>query len=549
MVDAYATRLAQTARNAEVRSKISWWAMYLGLAGGSMLISLMMLQGRPSPSNLAWLFYGAGIAAIIYNPRYGIYLIAGLTLVGDGYLSTWFPFTQNFSGRSSLLFLSDALIISPLETYIVMTAFIWLGKMAVVRRIRVRSGMLFWPAILFITFITYGLGYGLARGGNLTIALWEARFIYYLVAMLFLVSNLIETRSQTNTLFWVITIALFLKAVSGVWYVATVLGWDTSGVERIAEHAMSIQFNLFFVLLFASWLYRDSFIRRLIMSLMLPIILFSFIANHRRAGFLTFGLAMVLIVLLLYRENRKLFWAIAPSGTVLVLVYLAVFWNNLGPLGLLARAVRSVVAQPTPRDAASNLYRDLENANIMFTIKMVPLTGVGFGQKFFIVYPMADISFFEWWEYITHNSILWIWMKTGAGGFFALLMLVGMALALGGRAIWNMPRGQMRAFALAATLYVFTHFVYAFVDMSWDIRSMILVGMMMGLINSLEVIAARPLPVPARRWPWQPAPLIAQDMPLLPQASGVPNNAGPGPGASDPAPSRRVQGPALRPWL
>lgn len=548
MVDAYAARLAQTARNVEIRSKISWWAMYLGLAGGSMLISLMMLQGHPSASNVAWLFYGAGIAAIIYNPRYGIYLIAGLTLVGDSYLSTWFPFTQNFSSRGSLLFLSDALIISPLETYIVITAFIWLGKMAVVRRIRVRSGMLFWPAILFIAFITYGLVYGLARGGNLTIALWEARFIYYLVAMLFLVTNLIETRSQVNTLFWLITIALFLKAASGVWYVATVLGWDTSSVERIAEHAMSIQFNLFFTLLIAAWLYRDSFVRRLVMSLMLPVVLFSFIANHRRAGFLTLGLAVILIVLLLYRENRRLFWVIAPTGAVATLIYLVVFWNNMGPLGLIARAVRSVVAQPTPRDAASNLYRDLENANIMFTIKMVPLTGVGFGQKFIIVYPMADISFFEWWEYITHNSILWIWVKTGAGGFFALLMFVGLTLALGGRAVWNMPRGQMRAFALAATLYVFTHFVYSFVDMSWDIRSMVLVGTMMGLINSLEDIAARPLPVTVRRWPWQPVPLADQAALLSPRSSAVPNHEGLIPGVSDPASGRRVQGPPVRPW-
>jgi hypothetical protein len=55
-----------------------------------------------------------------------------------------------------------------------------------------------------------------------------------------------------------------------------------------------------------------------------------------------------------------------------------------------------------------------------------------------------------------------------------------------------------------ATFYVIMHFIYAYVDMSWDARSMIYVGTMIGLINCLEVIAARPVPLQPKRWPWQP---------------------------------------------
>jgi hypothetical protein len=40
--------------------------------------------------------------------------------------------------------------------------------------------------------------------------------------------------------------------------------------------------------------------------------------------------------------------------------------------------------------------------------------------------------------------------------------------------------------------------------MSWEGISMTFVGTMMGLINSLEVIAARPLPAQIKRWPWVP---------------------------------------------
>jgi hypothetical protein len=207
---------------------------------------------------------------------------------------------------------------------------------------------------------------------------------------------------------------------------------------------------------------------------------------------------------MLYRENRKLFFKLAPTGLTIFLLYLAAFWNNTGSIGIIARAVRSVVGQPTARDAASNVYRDLENINSMFNIKSSPIFGIGFGNKFHIVAPMPDISFFTLWEYITHNSIMWIWMEAGVGAFFSMLLLTGMAMIVGGRAVWNMPYGPLRGVALTATLYVFMHFTYAYADMSWDGISMTFIGTMMGLINSMEVIAARPLPDQIKRWPWVP---------------------------------------------
>jgi hypothetical protein len=318
--------------------------------------------------------------------------------------------------------------------------------------------------------------------------------------MLLLAGNLIENRAQLNTLFWVATIALFAKGVAGVWYVHDVLKWDLEGVERIAEHAMSIHFNFFFVLLVAAWLYRDSAIRRFLMPLMAPFVLFSLIANFRRAGFLTLGMALGLIVLLLYIEKRRLFYIIAPTSALGFAAYLVVFWNNQGPLGMLARAVRSVIGQPSARDAASNIYRDLENINIMFTIRNAPLTGIGFGNKFHLLVPLPDISVFEWWEYITHNSIMWVWMKIGVIGFYALILLLALTMLYGARMVRLMPHGQLRVFALTATLYIFTHFVYAYVDMSWEGGSMVFVGTMMGVINALPQIAAvRPAPA----WPWR----------------------------------------------
>lgn len=504
VVDAFLPKRVPTVTDYMRRAQISWWLFFLSLLGITGLVAQVMTSNKPSWSMVAWLIYWVGIVAIFYNPRYGVYMLLGFTLMGDLVMLYWHPFNKNFSSAESVMYLGRAVNLSPLETYMVFTLLSWVGRMAMERRFHFRLGPLFWPAVSFTFFISIGLVYGLSRGGVMTIALWEVRPIYYLPIMLVLTGNLIETRAHINRLVWIMALALIYKGVAGVIYCGTALKWDIGSVEQIGEHAMSIQLNAFFILVVVSWFYHDSVLKRLILPIFTPLLFYSFLANHRRAGFLTLGLGIGLVLAMLYRENRKLFFTLAPTGLVIFLVYLAAFWNNTGSIGIIARAVRSVVGQPTARDAASNVYRDLENINTMFNIKNTPILGLGFGNKFIIVAPMPDISFFEWWEYITHNSVMWIWMNGGAGTFLSMLLLTGMTMIVGGRAIWNVPYGPMRAVALMATLYVFMHFTYAYADMSWEGISMTFVGTMMGLINSLELIVARPLPEQVKRWPWIP---------------------------------------------
>lgn len=524
VVDAFLSKRVPTVTEYMRRAQMTWWFMFLGLLGISAMVGLLMNLKGASWSVIAWIIYSLGVVSIFYNPRYGVYLILGLALMGDQVMLSWYPFIKNFSSAESLMFLNSAVNLSPLESYMAFTLVSWLGRMAMERRFRFWAGPLLWPVLIFAFFITVGLVYGISRGGVLTIALWEVRSIYYLPIMLVLAGNLIQTREQLNKLIWIMALALGYKGVAGVIFVWTVLQWDIGSVEQIGEHAMSIHFNAFFVLAITVWFYHDSVLKRLIFPILVPFLFYSFLANHRRAGFLTLGLSVGIVLSMLYRENRKLFFTLAPTGVAIFLVYLAAFWNNEGSIGIIARAVRSVVGQPTARDAASNVYRDLENINSMFNIKSSPIFGLGFGNIFYIVAPMPDISFFVWWQYITHNSIMWIWMDAGVGAFFAMLLLTGMTMIVGGRAVWNVPQGPLRAVALTATLYVFMHFTYAYADMSWDVISMTFVGTMMGIINALEQIALRPLPVHVKRWPWMPDQAIASQKrwPWIPDSGVLP---------------------------
>jgi O-antigen ligase len=166
--------------------------------------------------------------------------------------------------------------------------------------------------------------------------------------------------------------------------------------------------------------------------------------------------------------------------------------------------------QASDEDQRSNDYRVLENRNIDFTIHQHPFTGVGFGQKFYIVASMPDISWFEWWEYITHNSIMWIWMKTGVGGFFSVLFLFGLAVVAGVRALGGQPGDEFSAVVLMATLSIVMHFIYACVDLSWEPQGIVYVATLMGLVNRAERIGSQLLTQASVSWHWKlrPQPLF-----------------------------------------
>jgi len=488
-----------------VRSRIAWVVWFIALLGLTGIVGLITVVRGPHLSMIAWLIYLAGAVAILYRPRYGIYLILFFGLVGDSVLIPWFPFVKNFSSYESLLFLHDAVIISPLESYIILTFISWLGRGIVQRKLNLFAGSLFWPALSFLAFVIVGFIYGVGTGGNLNIALWEARPLFYLVAILVLTSNLMEKREHFTVLIWLIMLALFLEAISGNFFYFITLKRNLSGIESITEHAAAVHMNTVFILLLAAWLYKASPSLRIWLLVILPSVAISYLATQRRAAMVALMIALFLLFIILFLDNRKLFWLLTPPVVLIGVVYLALFWNSQGALGLPARSIKSVILpdQASLRDQSSNIYRVIENTNTGFTIRQKPLTGVGFGQKFYILVPMADISFFDWWEYFPHNSIIWIWIKTGVGGFIAMLYMVGMAIMVGVNAFRRMPPNNLRAIAVTGTLYIVMHFVYAYVDISWDTQSMLYVGAVMGVLNCMVYVVAKPVSAPGRRWPWQ----------------------------------------------
>ena len=148
--------------------------------------------------------------------------------------------------------------------------------------------------------------------------------------------------------------------------------------------------------------------------------------SQRRAAVVALAAALLLLGLMMWKVNRRLLRRIAPFVAVLVVGYLGAFWNNEGIVGFPAQALKAVISptQVGEKDQSSDGYRIVENLDIMATIHAKPITGLGFGQRFYRPFPLPDISFFPFYEYLPHNNVLWMWIKTGIGGFVALVVPV-----------------------------------------------------------------------------------------------------------------------------
>src|SRR5207245_11780478 len=80
-------------------------------------------------------------------------------------------------------------------------------------------------------------------------------------------------------------------------------------------------------------------------------------------------------------------------------------------------------------DYLSNIDPVAEDANILANFMTSPLFGIGLGIPMIVIFPMADISFvYPLWNYIPHNTLLWIGMRMGAVGYAAFFGLLAMAI-------------------------------------------------------------------------------------------------------------------------
>jgi hypothetical protein len=450
---------------------------------GIALVTLAFTTVTAPASGIALVVLLGCIVAASIRPINGLYAIVFLGLVGDAVVTPWFPFAKNFSSAESLLYLSNELSLSPLEILVATTVVFWLIDLKITPgRTLVRSP-LFYAIGLFTCFVLIGFVHGIARGGDFRVAMFEGRAMFVLLPVYALITNLCDRRTL-RLLAWTALSAIFLNVILALVYLRNLTTVDLEQMESLGEHSASTQWNLIILLTLVLFLYGAGTrpARVVLLAMCIPTAVV-YLAAQRRSAVAGLVIALGFVMLSLWWRNRQRFIAVVPMLVVITIGYTGAFWNSTSPAGFPAQAIKSIVAssESSESDRSSDEYRVIENFDLNYTIQASPILGLGFGQRFYRPYPLPDISFFEFYEYIPHNSFMWIWIKTGFGGFVSMLAMFGLAVRSGVRSLVRSRDSTDAALGLIGITIVVMFAVFSFVDIAWSSQNMVFLALGFGL--------------------------------------------------------------------
>jgi O-antigen ligase len=201
----------------------------------------------------------------------------------------------------------------------------------------------------------------------------------------------------------------------------------------------------------------------------------------------------MLVMPLVAHQRRKLAAGILTVIGLAAFIYLALFWNSQGTLGIPAQKVRSVFAAVSGTvDYDSNHYRVGENINLWYTIVRNPW-GTGFGKPFEILVPMEDISErFPNWQYHPHNTVLGLWASLGSIGFIIYLTFICGVMVATNFAVKQSNNNFIKAVAVFGFLAVATGFFAGAVDQFISAgRGAMFFGIVIGMISAISSMQGR----------------------------------------------------------
>ena len=380
--------------------------------------------------------------------------------------------------------------LSPIELLLILTFVSWFLQGVAKRDLSFRGGSLGWPVMLFFLALVVGVVRGLAGGGDWNMALWESRFLFYAVMRFTVAANTIRSRKQLTVLVMLTVIGTGLFAIEGAYRKIALI--DTEKLGVMADFAYSHMDVVFLgslpLIVIAQWAYGARAWQRWVGLAFVPVTIFTLLATQRRAGYIAVIITFLAFGLIFAITHRKAFLTFFLPCVVAFAIYLPLFWNNTTMLGQPARAVRSL-SQPDPRDAASNLYRDLELINVRSTIHSNPILGVGFGRPFDFVVQLPDLSWWQFWHYEPHHNILWVWLKLGVAGFVIFWILMATATARAAHAVRALKGSEQRVFALVALCAIVMTLSFCYVDLGLvSGRVTIFLGTALGGLSVLHLL-------------------------------------------------------------
>jgi hypothetical protein len=286
--------------------------------------------------------------------------------------------------------------------------------------------------LLMLATTILWFAYGLATGADFRHASWQTYLILSTVLLAFTVGATFRTAADFYALgTWLIVAAIYRAFMCWLSYFtwAHALVGET-GIYLTTHDDTILWVVSVLVLIVNTFEKRSTRVTLRNVAIMLFLIV-AIHFNSRRLAWVSFAMGLVVMYALLppgvaKRRLNRIGWYALP----LFLVYYAV---GQGSTNLIFLPVHSIATVATHEDS-STLARNAENLGLITTANASSFAlGTGWGKPYTPIFMKYDISFFELWQYVPHNSILGLLAFTGALGFAGFWMAFPTAVFLNSR--------------------------------------------------------------------------------------------------------------------
>ncbi|MDE3056848.1 MAG: O-antigen ligase family protein [Bacteroidota bacterium] len=474
-------------------NKTVLFLMTVGIFGVS---SLLVLTYGNIFAAAAFALLTVVITLTLFRVEWGFYLFVGFVLLFDQFGIPGFdPITLKasyFLNLKEIPYLPtfNAAVFNPLELHLLFIAVVWFGVICFRKNSHLNHIPSWGTVVVLFLGLIASVVYGLKKGGDFLPALWEVRALFYFGAMYTLVPQIVQTEKDLRMLLWVCIIAISVKAFQAIVRFVH-LGLSFRGIATLTNHEDPVFMFTLIVLLFALVLFEVKSGQRLALVFLLLPLLLAFFAGQRRAAYAAVVPTLVAFFVLLPSRQT---WAFVKGAFPVLMViglYVGILWNSESKLASPVKLIKTALTHDKAEEGDryySNLYREQEKYDLAQTVKTSPLIGIGFGNKYLQPIKLVPIAF-PLRDYIPHDEVLWLIVKTGAAGYFLFWFFLDCFACNGAGVFMRLQNPYLKAVCALAVVAAVNQIVVSYYDLQLTYyRNMVYLGTLMGLVPALEYI-------------------------------------------------------------
>jgi hypothetical protein len=311
---------------------------------------------------------------------------------------------------------------------------------------------------------------GAKAGGDMQMAKIQVQTFVFVLLFAYLVGRAMRGVGDYRVMGGVILAAACIKSVYAIYVIKVVRPvFESMNGAYSTTHGDSMLFAAGTVILIVWFAERPSLRAGVCCAALLPLLALGMFYNYRRLVWVEVAAALLLYWVTSRRSKVKRFvMYVMIASLPLGVGYIAAGWNSSARIFAPVRTFRSVGDSEYD---SSTLYRDLENYNLLATLRVNMLLGTGFGHPFNEEVTLPSIAnVFKEYRYMPHNSLLGLWAYTGAFGFSGLMSAIVVALYLAARS-YRLARGpDERIVSFMAMGMIVIYLVHCWGDIGFSER-------------------------------------------------------------------------------